>query len=69
MGMHARLAKAAADMLVEKSTLNKLPEKLEDVGIYDSMTKSQVEEKYFNSYEMYDDFTEPLLSFFLTGRY
>lgn len=69
MGMHARLAKAAADMLVEKSTLNKLPEKLEDVGIYDSMTKSQVEEKYFNSYEMYDDFTEQLLSFFLTGRY
>ena len=69
MGMHARIMKAAADMAVEKTTLKKLPEKLEDVGIYDSMTKSQVEEKYFNSYEMYDDFTEQLLSFFVTGKY
>lgn len=69
MGMHARIAKAAADLLVEEATLEKIPEKLEDIGVYDNMSKSQVEEKFFNSYEAFDDFTEHLLSYFLTGRY
>lgn len=69
MGIFSRISKAATDLMVEKETIEKIPEKMEDIGIYDSMTKSQVAEKFFNSYEIYDDFVETLLSFFLTGRY